>query len=68
MIRLAEFVAGLVGGMVAYIVGTSLLDEWIVGTTVSDNILKTMIPIGIATGIVIGVLVHMFRSPGGGRR
>lgn len=68
MIKFAEFVAGLVGGMVAYIVGTFMLDQLITGTAVGDNVLKTLVPIAIGAGIVIGVMVHMFRSPGGGRR
>jgi hypothetical protein len=63
--KLAEFVVGLVGGLATYIVATFLLDQWITGTTVSDNILKMVVPIAIAAGTVIGVLIHMFTTPGG---
>jgi hypothetical protein len=62
--KLAEFVVGLVGGMATYYVATFLLDQWITGTTVSDNILKMVVPIAIAAGTVLAVLVHMFITPG----
>ena len=68
MIRLAEFITGLVGGMAAYYIASFLLDMWITGTSVSDNILKMLVPIAIAAGCVIGVLVHMFVSSPGGRK
>lgn len=58
-IRLIKVV---IGGLVAYVVSALLIAGFITGTTDSDNLITTVVPIVIAAGVVIGIVVASFRT------
>ena len=66
MFRLLEIPFVLVGGWVIYLLGTKLLDLMISGTSVSDLMMIRIVPIAIASGVVIGALWHALKPPQGG--
>lgn len=54
----------VIGGLVAYVVSALLISAFITGTTDSDNLIQTVLPIVIAAGVVIAVVVASFKTNG----
>jgi hypothetical protein len=52
----------VVGGLVAYVVSALLITAFITGTTSSDNLIETVVPIVIAAGVVIAIVVASFKT------
>lgn len=52
----------VIGGLVAYVVSSLLITAFVTGTTSSDNLIQTVLPIVIAAAVVIGVVVTSFRN------
>jgi hypothetical protein len=52
----------VIGGLVAYVVSALLITAFITGTTDSDNLIQTVVPIVIAAGVVIGIVVASFKT------
>jgi hypothetical protein len=52
----------VVGGLVAYVVSALLITAFITGTTSADNLIETVVPIVIAAGVVIAIVVASFKT------
>ena len=52
----------VIGGLVAYVVSALLITAFITGTTSSDNLISTVVPVVIAAAVIIGIVVQSFRN------
>lgn len=52
----------VVGGLLAYIISSLLITALVTGTSSADNLIQTVLPIVIAAGAVVGVIVASFRN------
>ena len=52
----------VIGGLVAYVVSALLITAFVTGTTASDNLISSIVPIVIAAGVVIAIVVGSFKT------
>ena len=55
-----KLVMVVIGGLIAYYLGTIFCTTIITGTSTTDTMVKTVVPLAVGGGVVIGILKAAF--------